>query len=158
MSTTPFRGFGLAPFGLSPYGYGSPALANPNVGLIFKKTDNSIGSNRFINPETRDYMIDEDTGRLVGQDAVQQLVYLALVTVKGSSAVTNLGQSFTSIQVKTQNVDIIIKNEVNLALKKLIDKKQITLNDVFVEFVNGAALIRVVWTDISQNKQVTTII
>ena len=148
----------MSPFGLSPYGYGSPALANPNIGLIFKKSDNSVGSNRFIDPSTRDYVIDPDTGRLVGQDAVQQLVYLALVTVKGSSAVTGLGQSFTSIQVKTENIDVIIKNEVNLALNKLITQKLITLNDVFIEFVNGAALIRVVWTDTSQNKQITTTI
>lgn len=158
MSSTPYRGFGLAPFGLAPFGYGSPTIANPNIGLIFKKTDNSIGGGRFIDPVTRDYAIDSETGRLVGQDSVQQLVYLALVTVKGSSAVTNLGQSFTSIQLKTENIDVIIKNEVNLALKKLITQKLITLNDVVVDFVNGAARIRVVWTDISQNKQVTTTI
>lgn len=157
MSTTPYRGFGLAPFGLSPYGYGSPALANPNIGLIFKKQDNSIGSSRLIDPATRDYKVDPTTGRMLGMDDMQQMVYLALVTVKGSSTVALLGQSFTSIKIITQNIEAQIDNEVRRALEKLTQKKLITIDNVFVEVdEHNVARIHVVWTDTSKNVQVTT--
>ena len=159
MTITPYKGFGVAPFGTSPFGYGNPALADPNVGKVFKKTDSSVGNNRFIDPSTRDYSIDVDTGRIVGQDAMQQMVYLALVTVRGSSAVTDLGQGFTSIKQINQNVEAQITNEVNTALQILTRNKQIFLNDVFVQIdANKVARIHVVWTDTSKNVQITTII
>lgn len=149
----------MAPFGTVPFGYGTPAIANPNVGLVFRKTDSSLGNNRFIDPATRDYVIDEETGRIVGQDAMQQMVYLALVTVKESSAVFDLGQNFTSIKVITANIEAQITNEVKRALNHLTVKKQITINNVFVDVdANHVARIHVVWTDTSKNVQVTTTI
>ncbi len=149
----------MAPFGTVPFGYGTPAIANPNVGLVFRKTDSSLGNNRFIDPSTRDYVIDTETGRIVGQDAMQQMVYLALVTVKESSAVFDLGQNFTSIKVITENIEAQITNEVKRALNHLTVKKQITINNIFVERDDRNVIrIHVVWTDTSKNVQITTTI
>ena len=125
MAVTPYRGFGMAPFGTVPFGYGSPAIANPNVGLVFRKTDSSVGNNRFIDPETKDYVIDSETGRLVGQDAMQSMVYLALVTVKESSAVFGLGQTFSSIKQITPNIEAQITDEVNRDLNHITFKSSI---------------------------------
>lgn len=149
----------MAPFGTVAFGYGNPAIANPNVGLVLKKSDNSLGSSRFIDPATRDYVIDPETGRIVGQDNMQQMVYLALVTVKESSAVFDLGQNFTSIKQITPNINAQITNDVKRCLNHLTVKKQIVINNVFVQVDDrNVARINVVWTDTSKNVQVTTTI
>ena len=159
MAITPYLGLGLAPFGTVPFGFGAPALANPNVGKIFDNNDGTIGNNRLIDPRTRDYLMNTATGRIYGQDAMQQMVYLALVTVKESSSVNSLGENFSSIKQITPNVQAALTNEVKLAVNHLTTKKQIVLNNVFVQIdQNNVARIHVVWTDTSKNIQVTTVI
>lgn len=165
MTYNPPIGFGMSPFGTAPFGFGSVVQANPNVGRVFGKANNSVGSGKFINPETRDYQMDPNTGRLIGQDSAQQLVYLALITVKGTSIVTGMGQEFSTI--KTVSDDFLVKatNLVKASLKLLIDTRVIVLNEVKIDLVNNkatdpnrAARIRIFWTDIAQNAQFTNTI
>ncbi len=150
MASTVFRGFGLAPLGTTPFGFGSPALADPNVGKPLTKADGSQGDARKINPVTRDYELDAN-GRVVGIDAVQQQVYLALVTVQTSSAVNELGQLFSSVKLITQNLTAQMTNEVRRALSKLIAAGLVELNNVTVELtIQKVALVHIEWTDLTK--------
>lgn len=151
--TTPKKGFGLAPFGSSIFGYGSPALANPNIGKALATTT-GVGEVRFINPKTKDYEMDPATGKLLGGTDTQQLVYLALVTVSNSSAVQSLGQGISKIKLITSNLQRQVENEVQLALRSLIIKNIISLDSVTVDRDrNNAVIIVVAWTDLAREQQ-----
>jgi hypothetical protein len=149
--STPFLGFGLAPAGTSAFGYGSPATANANTGLAMTKDDGSQGAARMIDPHTRDYRFDKN-GRAVGIDGIPQQVYLALLTVLNSSAVSGLGNAIGSIKTITENIKAQISNEVARALSKLTAAKLVKLVDVEVELnTNHAPLIHVRWIDLTNN-------
>jgi len=113
---TTFTGAGLSSFGTSYAGYGTPTTTNPVNKTILIGNQGIAGQTRYINPITSDYEFNAN-GRIVGGNGIQQMVYLALLTVKGSSAMTELGQSFTKIQVLGSNYLTFVKNEVNAALK-----------------------------------------
>ena len=163
--TTSNRGTGIAPFGTSPFGFGAPAEANPNVGKAYNTAQNTQGTGRFINPETRDYQFDANTGRLIGQNSAQQMVYLALVTEKGSSAVLGLGEDYTLIKTVSPDIQALVETSVKNALKSLTDRKIITLDQVILNLVknkrtdpNRLMRISVRWTDLNNNTSFETII
>ena len=79
--TTSILGAGLSPFGLSYAGYGSPATTNPLNKTILIDDFGQPGQVRLIDPVTKDYRFNSN-GRIVGGNGIQQLVYLALLTVR----------------------------------------------------------------------------
>lgn len=140
--------------GVSIFGFGSPALANPNIGAAFANdTTGAIESARMIDPLTKDYKISPVTGRLVGGSDVQQLVYLALATISNSSAVQNLGQGLSKIKLITSNIQRRIESEIELALSKLTKANLISLDSVVVERTpTNLVKITVKWTDLAKSK------
>ena len=109
----------------------------------------------MIDPITQDYVFNSN-GRIVGGNGIQQLVYLALVTVLGSSAVTTLGQDFTSIKTLGTNYPSIIKGKAQQALQSLIDAKKIQLIDVIVN-ISGTnrSTIDIKWKDLATGTELT---
>jgi hypothetical protein len=155
--TTTFTGAGLSQFGTSYAGYGTPTTTNPVNKTILIGNYGIAGQTRFINPITGDYEFNAN-GRIIGGNGIQQLVYLALVTVRGSSAMLTLGQSFTNIQVIGSNYITFVKGEVNKALKDLIDQKKIELVDVTVDTSNTTSRIRIKWRDLATGTELTNTI
>lgn len=156
---TDIKGFGIAPAGTSPFGFGAPATASPTVGKPLTKADGSQGDARKIDPVTKDYVIDPTTGRTVGFDGVQQQVYLALVTVKGSSAVADLGQEFTSLKLIPENIQALVEDKVREALAALIQKNKVQLIRVDTELNRNKALaIRVKWMDLTKRTTSETVV
>src|SRR5574343_541381 len=100
--STPNLGAGIAPAGTSPFGFGAPAVITTRETHLFAMSDmgeTGVGSARRIDPTTRDYVIDAETGLTLGYTATQQNVYLALVTLRGSSILATLGSDVSKIQV-----------------------------------------------------------
>lgn len=146
-------GAGFSPFGSSYAGYGVPASSTlPNTTVLISSTFGVPGQTRFIDPVTGDYVFNAN-GRIIGGNAIQQMVYLAIKTVKGSCAVTDLGQSFSKVQTIGANYITLVKNEVNNALKYMIDNRLIQLIDVVVSQQGTQARIQIKWKDIATNTE-----
>jgi hypothetical protein len=112
-------GYGIQPAGTSPAGLGTPALAAPNAGAAL--TDPNTGAQtggRLIDTRTRDYVADAN-GRLAGMSNVPQLVYLAIATVKSSSAVRDLGMQPQG-SVVTSNIQAVVLNMLRDAVNDLV--------------------------------------
>ena len=84
-------GFGNSPVGTSPFGLGQPTTTAepPTVKVLAGLATPGC---RYLDPNTRDYVHDDDSGQLAQMPTTRQRVLLALLTVKGSSTVLpNLG-------------------------------------------------------------------
>lgn len=157
--TTPntFLGAGVSPFGTTFAGTGSPAQQNIKR-LIWKDIYGNQQNARLIDPITRDYSFDE-YGYSMGMTDIQQLVYLALVTTKNSSIISNMGVDYYNSQVIKSNYITQITEDVNQALKTLINERKVILNSVNVA-KNGPNQLMVVvkWTDATRNLAFANII
>lgn len=73
------RGIGIQPAGTTPAGYGDPSHSEEDTSVILADaaTGAPFGS-RKIDPRTRDYVLDGESGRLLGMKNIQQLVQLAI--------------------------------------------------------------------------------
>jgi phage gp46-like protein len=106
------------------------------------------GQTRLIDPLTGDYVFNND-GRIVGGNGIQQMVYLAMKTIRGSCAETDLGQTLSNIKVIGNNYATLVKNEVNKALKPLVDQKKIEIIDIQVSRAgSNKSIINVKWRDL----------
>lgn len=115
----PVQGFGRQPAGTSPAGLGTPALGAPVAGSAL--TDPNTGAQtggRLIDSRTRDYVTDAN-GRLAGMSNVPQRVYLAVETVKNSSAVRGLGMQPQS-GVIGPNIKAVVLNMFRDAVSDLV--------------------------------------
>lgn len=149
MATDPL-GFGFFPFGASPFGYGQPGKAGVSNSPIYQKSDGKEGTARFIDPYSRDYVLT-DNGRFLGADEVEQAVYLALTTAKGSSVLSDLGQSFTNLQIAGENLQRRVEDEVNVALNDLIQAEMIELIAVSAQYQNNRLTVKVEWRDVASD-------
>lgn len=114
------NGFGLQPAGLSPAGFGAPARAEePQRGILRDRNGQPQGS-RLIDPVTRDYVVASD-GRAVGMHNVQQLVHLAIHTVRSSSAIRDLGNELSTVKTITANFEHRVLLILTRAVQHLID-------------------------------------
>ena len=158
MTSSTYLGAGLAPAGSSLAGYGSPSTTVSINKTILIDDFGRNGNVRLIDPVTMDYKFNSK-GCLVGGDGIQQMVYLALLTVKNSSALSNFGQSFTNIKVIGEHYVTLVTNEVNQALKKLIDSKKISLLNVDVKRIGpNKSKIDIRWRNLTTNTdQINTI-
>lgn len=83
-------GAGFSPAGVSPAGSGTPATTTGPSGTALTDDYGRQHGARYIDPATRRYVLDAN-GRYKGMPAVSQMVELAFLTLRGSSALPNLG-------------------------------------------------------------------
>lgn len=157
--SSPYLGAGFAPAGFSPGGYGTPATQSEPTRQDFIIDEGPyaglVGDVRLLDPITQDYRMN-DNGYFVGGIGIQQMVYLALLTVKGSSLDSSLGQSYSNVKVIGTNFQQSITNEVNNALSNLVNSKKITINTVNVVKQNNMLRIDVRWTDLTRGITLTS--
>ncbi len=106
------EGFGVSAFVSSAYGLWTPEDAPaPATG--------DVGS-RWINPQTKDYEINQSTGNLKQMPSVRQQIMLALSTIQGSAAMTpRFGVAMPN---KMNNAfENAAKNACRIALSHLTD-------------------------------------
>lgn len=150
-------GFGSQGFGSSPYGIGVPSVGNPPGGAVLRDplTGTSSGSRR-IDPVTRDYVLD-DNGRTLGMSDVQQLVLMALQTVRNSSAMNGLGQSLGDIVVIGDNIERQIASIFENALAHLVARGLVQIISTTVTRLHpGAIKATVRWRDLTTSTEHTS--
>jgi hypothetical protein len=148
-------GAGLSPFGVSLAGFGSISPGSEPKDTLWFNQDNSQGSARYIDPVRQDYVVNTQ-GYIGGMQGTQQLVYLALLTVKGTASDPNVGQAFSNIKIISTNFQQKITAEVQSALANLITNKLIILNSI--DIIQGPATrlnVKVNWTDTQSNLSFT---
>jgi hypothetical protein len=142
-------GFGSQPFGSSPYGIGTPAVAPATGGSILRdEFSGETHGSRSIDPYTRDYVLD-DNGRILGMSDTKQLVILAVLTDKGSSAMRQLGHELKSIDRITPNFSRRVDNTLRAAVKHITDRRMIEVIGTEVQVLRpGVAFARLRWRDL----------
>lgn len=149
-------------YGPAPYGVGTPAVLPTSSGRVLTVlgTGEQSGA-RLIDPITRDYVIDAN-GRCVGMDAVQQLVYLAVATSKGTSAMRSLGQELKQIKRITSNFEKRVDETLRAAVQHIVDRGLIEYVGTSVRIVEKPggklASIHLRWRDVSTGKEDTTFV
>lgn len=137
-------GFGESGFGSAGYGYGDPESATSARSRIFIKADGTQGDCAYIDPKTRNYVLD-DRGNKLGWDSIRQRVYLALRTKLGTSCVTDQGVDFPT-GIITGDLALKNKNAVNAALRSMVDANLIEVVRVLTTRIGqGAVRIQVDW-------------
>lgn len=152
-------GVGLAPAGVSVAGFGQVDAAPVPPKTLLVDTYNGQQDNaRRIDPYTKGYVMDAQ-GRIAGMNGVQQLVYLAVATVRNSSALNNFGNPAGSVRKIGTNVVSQLQDAYRLALKDLTDRKLISIDDITVTSPKlGAEMVNVRWRDLTTGlEQVTTL-
>lgn len=136
-------------------------LAIPNAITPINNTDlldyagsNTIQSARYINPQTQDFQVSS-TNHLLGQNAVDQEVLLAMNTTFNSSVQIGFGQNFGSIKVINTNMQNQVQTILNQALANLINNQSITLGDVLISN-NGLGQLSIQF-DYTNNTTNTTV-
>lgn len=146
MSTATY-GAGRAPAGSARCGFGSPATSDaPGVA--------AIGEARAIDPLSRDYTFDADTGQLERMSGAAQSVYIAVATRLDRSAVAGLGLSAMPDR-KRASMRAEVSDSVRAALAH-ID----TIEIVSIEFTKPAhatrEVCRVTWRDVATQEETAT--
>jgi hypothetical protein len=146
--TTLNLGLGTSPLGISPFGFGAPATANALATSLLIDSLGSPVDSRFIDPETRDYVIDS-LGRTQGMSAVSQAVFLCLLTTLGSSAVATLGSRLSEVKTIDNGTVSKVQSLVSLALSELISSGTIALIGTDVTTNSKGIGIVVTWQDLA---------
>ena len=147
-------GFGASGFGNSIFGFGTPASTNSSTAKIFIKSDGTRGNCAKLDPYTGDYVLDS-AGNPVGDDSVNQMVYLALRTTKNSSALLNFGIDISKIKTITDNVQLKFQLAVKNAVKHLTDRQLISILSVDVFFppnMPTALQVKVMFKNLTNNE------
>ena len=145
----PDIGIGLAPLGSSSLGYGSPTISNSTSALALLDQSGIKRNAVMIDTVTGDFVRDQTTGVHLGMDSVQQQVYLALRTLKGSSVVLNLGIAF-KVKTISETTTQKLKAAVNEALLPLTSRALIAVTNVTAERVKMTAItVSVSWTNLT---------
>ena len=153
------QGAGIQGAGIGPAGINTPDPVPAPGTALFPDPITGIGqSGRYIHPITKQYTFNAD-GRTQGYATVQQLVVLALRTVRGSSAIPTLGQSFTSVTEKGPNYQRQVATAVQQALGDLIKAKMIRLVSVSVDIPpsnQDGTIATVLWRDLTQSDPISS--
>lgn len=148
----PDVGIGLAPFGSSRLGFGAPAQTNSTTAKLYLAADGLRKNAAFIDTVSGDVSRDPNTGVHLGMDGVQQQVYLALRTLKGSAIVQNLGISFKMTVISETTVRKV-EDAVRSALADLVLRQLVKIGKITVERVKMTAIsITVTWTNLTTNE------
>lgn len=150
----PTGGMGTTPLGSGPYGVGMPSTTTVSTAQLFADGQTgTIGSGRKIDPGTRQYAFDSD-GNPVGQDAIPQQVYLAYATVKGSSILADLGESFTEVGTIGDDFQERLTALAQAPVQYLIDQGSLELISVQVDRLGpSGAKIQVHWRDLTSGRE-----
>jgi len=133
-------GLGAAPFGSSLYGYGSIDVGIvPAAGNYIDPVTGQPVDTRFIQQKTKTYVFDSQ-GRISGMRSVYQLVQLAVMTVKNSSAIAGFGSSISQIQTIDQNTQQRVEDAYRDCLSALTTSKLIAIVSILVQRVNTSGL------------------
>lgn len=133
-------GVGITPGGSSAIGYGTPSHVNSSTAKLWIKENGAQGNCAKIDPNTGDYVLDE-FGNSVGDDSVNQMVYLALVTKLNSSAIQGFGLDLNVTDYNmTTNILQRCKLAVKNALSHLTTKNVICVETVEVNRVNSIGI------------------
>jgi hypothetical protein len=155
------QGAGKAPAGAASAGYGVPDAAYvPNSAILPDVHSGFAQTGRFINPVTGDYRFTPD-GRLMGMDTVPQLVLLALMTLRGSSAIPTLGSTFSQVQEKGPSFLAQMRSVVNVALGDLVKKKMVQIDSVATSEPPSnpdAGIVTLLWTDLTTDLQHSNVV
>ncbi len=147
-------GFGESGFGSAGYGYGDPAIGISATSKIFVQADGTQGDCAYIDPATRNYVLDE-RGNKVGWDSIRQKVYLALRTTLGSSCIADQGIEWPR-GVRTEDIATKNKLAVNAALKTMIDQNLIEVVQVLTGIVGPSGeTVQVDWKIVSTGQVVS---
>lgn len=150
-------GAGACPMGASPCGFGVPGSIGSAVPAALRKPDATIGAAAAINPKTGDYELDAN-GHRIGSDPVTPMVFLAIRTIKGSAATTDLGIG---------ELPATLDDDAGARLRALVDAALAALVTAgLVEVVNtavaragtSAATLTVEWRDLTSGKLQTTLV
>lgn len=142
-----WSGAGLCPAGITPAGYGYQPLGETAKPQAFRMPDGSTGEAAKINAKTGDFELDE-RGQKLGMTGPQQMVLLALKTMRGSAA-TDIGIEPFPDRISEQTKRIVEARITN-ALADLRTRGIIELKSIeIVEPKEGALAITVVWRDVS---------
>lgn len=138
-------GVGFSAAGNSPAGYGeaeSTTAAQPNL----------IAA-RYINPQTRDFEVDDD-GRYLSMSPLKQRIYLMLATNYGSAiGLPKFGSKITQIKVLNDRTPGAVQSAVRDALKQLTDvEKLIRIDRIDVEYRDGVIFFRLLYIDLINNQ------
>ena len=143
-------GVGAGAAGTSIAGYGSvDASPVQQQTILIDAVTGLPQSARKIDPVTKQFVLDT-YGRIQGMGGVQQLVELRANTLLNSSAVQGLGMVAPS-GVQGSNIIRRLTEEINQAMKDLVDGKLIQVLGVKVEKVAGTNAIRryFTWRDLT---------
>lgn len=141
-------GFGSQAGGSTPYGIGTPATAPaPGGAVLHNPAANASTGSRRIDPKTRDYVIAN--GRILGMNDTQQLVLMAVLTVRGSSAMPALGHRLGDIETMGDDFDRAVRAAYEEALADLVARRLIEVVGIEIRRLHpGSAHIRIRWRDI----------
>ena len=145
---------GYFPFSLSN-GLMGPVIPTPPVqqDLLDYSGTGKVQSARYINPLTMDFEVNTDNGQLLGQNATDQSVILALTTTFGSSSVLGLGNNFSSIPTIGADITSQMTKVLNQALNSLVQNGNIILQNVQV-FQTAPSTVAVSFTYYNQSLNV----
>ena len=139
-------GFGNSGFGASYYGFGSPAVSAiiNNAPMETANNSNQSLAARLIDTSTGDFVIFAD-GNTAGMPSATQQVLLAVSTVLGSAANTNVGNTVRSVQTLGPNFVSQFQGIFQQALQNLVSAGTISLVriDVFRLPTNNNSTVNV---------------
>ncbi len=149
-------GAGFQPAGTSSAGIGAPEEGNPQDGVVFAGQDSSSNGSRFIDPNTRDYVMASN-GRLTGMPNVPHLVQFAMATERNSAAVRGLGQELRKLDRITPDFEKRILGVLTNALQHLIDARLVEVvgfasfksSSTDQGFPPGRVYGRLLWRDLT---------
>lgn len=140
-------GFGSSPLGTGPYGVGTPATSSANAGLPLADDFGASQGSKYINPRTRSYERDAN-GRTKGMPNVPHLVQLALLTTRGSSAMTTLGDEAPGGVI---GANFVSRRQASIrqSLTRLVDDNMIEIVAIEVYADNRPVFTLVRWRDLT---------
>lgn len=150
-------GMGSCGFGNAPMGSGDIVTGAASPSRFLLKEDGTLGECAKINPVTGDFVVTA-RGEKVGDDSINQMVYLALRTDLGSAAVTTLGIELPSGVIR-DDVKVTVRNAVLAAVKRLTDANLIAVVDVATDRLGPTSIrIHVRWQRLSTGQVFSTFI
>lgn len=149
-------GFGQHPWGIAPAGYGTPGFELAVPPRVYLDTAGNQHDARAISPDSGDLIVD-DSGQARGQPSVEVMVYLALMTSKGSAADPQLGRDPWPV-TKTPATPAQIRSIVTAALDSLVRRQLVAIDKIEVND-RGQSGVRVVvnWTDLTRGTRGTRV-
>lgn len=86
------------------------------------------------------------------------MVYLALLTVKGTAADSEMGNTISEIQVVSRDLETDVKGRVRAALSRQTGAGIVRIRDIFVRTEGTRLFLQVDWTDMTSGAELSTIV